>query len=109
MKTLIQTAYGEPARVLELREEPDQLPDTGEALIGVEAAVVQMADVHTVSGRAGFRKSLPRTPGYEGVGRVLALGAGGSHVVVVERVLCPVGSGTHREPYSIKARTLAPA
>jgi trans-2-enoyl-CoA reductase len=109
MKTLIQTAYGEPSRVLELREEPDQLPDTGEALIGVEAAVVQMADVHTVSGRDGFRKSLPRTPGYEGVGRVLALGAGVSNVVVGERVLCPVGSGTHREQYSIKADHLTPA
>jgi mitochondrial enoyl-[acyl-carrier protein] reductase / trans-2-enoyl-CoA reductase len=109
MKTLIQTAYGEPARVLELREEPNQLPETGEALIGVEAGVVQMADLHTVFGREGFRKSLPRTPGYDGVGRVLAVGAGVSNVIVGERVLCPVGSGTHREQYCIKADHLTPA
>jgi trans-2-enoyl-CoA reductase len=109
MKTLIQTAYGEPARVLELREAPDQLPDTGEALIGVEAAVVQMADVHTVSGREGFRKSLPRTPGYEGVGRVLALGPGVTNFIVGERVLCPIGSGTHREQFCVKAQHLTPA
>jgi trans-2-enoyl-CoA reductase len=109
MKTLIQTAYGEPADVLELREEPDPMPDTAEALIGVEAAVVQMADVHTVSGREGFRKALPRTPGYEGVGRVLAIGAGVSHVTVGERVLCPLGSGTHREQFTIKAEHLTPA
>lgn len=109
MKTLIQTAYGEPADVLELREEPDPLPDTAEVLIGVEAAVVQMADVHTVSGREGFRKPLPRTPGYEGVGRVLAVGAGVSHVTVGERVLCPLGSGTHREQFTAKADHLTPA
>src|ERR1700739_95192 len=97
MKTLIQTAYGEPGDVLELREEPAPMPDSAEALLGLEAAVVQMADVHTVAGRVVFRKPLPRTPGYEGVGRVLAVGAGVSHVTVGERVLCPIGSGTHRE------------
>ena len=109
MKTLIQTAYGEPANVLELQEAPDPVPDTAEALIGVEAAVVQMADVHTVSGREGFRKPLPRTPGYEGIGRVLAVGAGVKRVTVGERVLCPIGSGTHREQFTVKADHLTPA
>ncbi|HVW68434.1 MAG TPA: zinc-dependent alcohol dehydrogenase family protein, partial [Steroidobacteraceae bacterium] len=109
MKTLVQTAYGEPAQVLELRDEPDQQPDSDEVVIGVEAAVLQMADLHTVSGREGFRKSLPRTPGYEGVGRVLSVGHKVESLDVGDRVFCPLGSGTHREQITVDAQRLTHA
>jgi NADPH:quinone reductase-like Zn-dependent oxidoreductase len=103
MKALVQIAYGDPARVLELQEHPECLADSKEVVVGVEAAVVQMADLHTVMGRAGFRKPLPRTPGYEGIGRILAVGAEVTHLRPGQRVFCPIGSGTHREQLTVNA------
>jgi len=109
MKAVVQTAYGNPARVLQLQELPECLPDSKEVVVSVEAAVVQMADLHTVAGLAGFRKPLPRTPGYEGVGRILAVGADVAHLAPGERVFCPIGSGTHREQLAINASGLTAA
>ncbi len=73
MKALIQTDYGDPAKVLELRDVPELYPTDGQAIVAMEAAVVHVADARTVLGMDGFRKKLPRTPGYEGVGRVSAV------------------------------------
>ena len=63
MKALIQTNYGDPAKVLELREVPALVPGDGQAVVDMEAAVVHVADAHTVLGENGFRKNLPRTSG----------------------------------------------
>jgi len=103
MKALIQTAYGEPKRVLELQQVPDVVPGPGEVAIAMEAAVVHVADLHTVTGRERFRKPLPRTPGYEGIGRVLAVGSAVEHIKMGDRVLPPLGSGTHREQLTANA------
>jgi NADPH:quinone reductase-like Zn-dependent oxidoreductase len=110
MRALIQTAYGEPQRVLELQERPDEVPDTGEVVVAMEAAAVHVADLHTIAGREGFRKPLPRTPGYDGVGRVIAVGEGVTNVKTGDRVLPPLGSGTHREQLKTPAEgvVLAP-
>ena len=39
MKALIQTDYGDPAKVLELREVPALTPGDGQAIVDMEAAV----------------------------------------------------------------------
>ncbi len=109
MRALIQTGYGDPQRVLELRDSPDELPDSDEVVIAMEAAVVHVADLHTITGREGFRKPLPRTPGYDGVGRVLAVGERVTSVKVGDRVLPPLGCGTHREQLKTAALGLVPA
>ena len=111
LKALIQTNYGEPARVLELHADvPEPVPGAGQVVIDIEAAVVQAADARTVLGAEGFRKKLPRTPGYEGVGRIYALGPGVKGVEVGTRVFAPIGSGTYRERVAVNAEglTLAP-
>jgi NADPH:quinone reductase-like Zn-dependent oxidoreductase len=109
VKALIQTDYGDPAKVLELREVPALFPGDGEAIVEMEAAVVHMADARTVLGMDGFRKKLPRTPGYEGVGRISAVAKDVKGVTVGMRVFAPIGSGTYREQIAVSAADLIPA
>ncbi len=109
MKALIQTDYGDPAKVLELRDVPALTPGDGQAIVDMEAAVVHVADAHTVLGADGFRKNLPRTPGYEGVGRVSAVARDVKGVTTGMRVFLPIGSGTYREQVAVKAADLTPA
>jgi NADPH:quinone reductase-like Zn-dependent oxidoreductase len=109
LKALIQTDYGDPAKVLELREVPAAIPENDQAIVDIETAVVHVADAHTVLGADGFRKKLPRTPGYEGVGRVCAVGRDVKGVVPGMRVFAPIGSGTYREQIAVIAADLVPA
>jgi mitochondrial enoyl-[acyl-carrier protein] reductase / trans-2-enoyl-CoA reductase len=109
LRALIQTDYGDPAKVLELRDVPALYPDMGQAVVEIEAAVVHMADARTVLGMDGFRKKLPRTPGYEGVGRISAVGRDVKDFTVGMRVFTPLGSGTYREQLAVSAADLIPA
>jgi NADPH:quinone reductase-like Zn-dependent oxidoreductase len=106
VKALIQTDYGDPAKVLELREVPVAYPGDGEAVVDIEAAVVHVADARTVLGLDGFRKKLPRTPGYEGVGRISAVAKDVKGLVPGMRVFAPIGSGTYREQITVDAADL---
>jgi mitochondrial enoyl-[acyl-carrier protein] reductase / trans-2-enoyl-CoA reductase len=109
VKSLIQTGYGEPGKVLELRDVPEQAPGKGEVLIDLEAAVVQTADLRTVVGTDKFRKKLPRTPGYEGVGRIKAVGDGVVQYKVGDRVFAPTGVGTFRQQVTVAEKELISA
>jgi mitochondrial enoyl-[acyl-carrier protein] reductase / trans-2-enoyl-CoA reductase len=109
VKALIQTDYGDPGKVLELRDVPPAVPGEGQAVVDMEAAVVHVADAHTVLGADGFRKKLPRTPGYEGVGRVSAVARDVKGIVPGMRVFAPIGCGTYREQITVSAADLTPA
>jgi len=109
LKALIQTDYGEPAKVLELRDVPAVTAGPGQAVVAIEVAVVHVADARTVLGMDGFRKKLPRTPGYEGVGRVVALSRDVKGLSLGSRVFAPIGSGTYREQIAVNAADLLPA
>jgi len=110
LKALIQTNYGDPARVLQLRDDvPDPQAGAGQVVIDLEAAVVQAADARTVLGADGFRKKLPRTPGYEGVGRISEIGSGVAGLEVGTRVFAPLGAGTFRERVAVDAGGLITA
>jgi len=109
LKALIQTDYGDPAKVLELRDVPAVFPGDGQAIVEIETAVVHVADARTVLGMDGFRKKLPRTPGYEGVGRISAVARDVKDFKVGMRVFAPIGSGTYREQIAADARELMPA
>jgi mitochondrial enoyl-[acyl-carrier protein] reductase / trans-2-enoyl-CoA reductase len=106
VKALIQTDYGDPGKVLQLREVPKLFPEAGQAIVDIEAAVVHMADARTVLGMDGFRKTLPRTPGYEGVGRISAVARDVKGLSAGMRVFAPIGSGTYREQVAANAADL---
>lgn len=66
-KTLILEEYG---GALHLREVPVPTPAAGQLLIKVEASTINPSDRLFIQG-AYFKKPLPITPGFEGVGRVV--------------------------------------
>ncbi len=106
---LVHERFGEPADVLRLGELPDERPGPGEIVVRVEAAAMHIADLRTVQGAAGFRFDLPRTPGFEGVGRVLGVGEGVRAFGVGDRVFPPSGSGTFRQQLCVAADRCLPA
>jgi NADPH:quinone reductase-like Zn-dependent oxidoreductase len=83
MKAIIQTAYGPPDEVLELREIDKPEVGDGEVLVRVHAASLHPDVWHTVRGvpyvlrvmGAGLRKPKIRVPGTDVAGRVEAVGA----------------------------------
>lgn len=106
---LVHDRYGEPAAVLRLADLPEEHPGPGEIVIRMEAAAMHVADLRTVQGVASFRFPLPRTPGFEGVGRVVRVGAGVRDWAIGDRVFPPSGSGTFRQELRAPAERCMPA
>lgn len=92
--------FGSPPDCVEVRSLPVPVPGEGEALVQMEYAPVNPADINVLEGRYGRLPELPCVPGHEGVGRVVALGEGGAAVscapLLGRRVLLPPGFGAWR-------------
>ena len=81
-------AHGGP-EVLELRDWPDPRAAAGEIVIGVRAVSVgRTLDVEARSRGADFHAKLPRIPGSDPAGVVLALGPGVTRFALGDRVVC---------------------
>src|SRR6201985_3884208 len=81
MKRIDITAYGAPEEVAHCVDVPD-IGDPGpdEVVFDVLAFPINPADISFCRGSYRLRPSLPATPGAEGLGRVIAVGAGVTHV-----------------------------
>ena len=75
MKTLEFERYG-PPEVLEIKEVPVPRPGAGEVLIQIAATAINPSDVKNVAG--SFNSPLPRVPGRDFAGIVVAGGAAGA-------------------------------
>ena len=109
MLTLLQSAYGDPADVLELVDAPPHTPADDEIVLRMEAAAVHLADVYTILGRPGFERPLPRTPGYEGIGRVVRVGERVHDFKEGDRAFAGIGAGTYAEEVLLPADRAIPA
>lgn len=98
MKAIRYTRFGEPTEVLELFELPRPEPGLGEVRIRLEASPCHIADLKHIHGRPWFDQYRPpHVPGYEGVGRISALGAGVTQWREGDRVFLPVRFGAWQE------------
>ena len=79
----IQDAFG--LDNLKLSERPDPSPGPGEVLLRMRAASLNYRDIMTVGGTYNPRQPLPLIPCSDGVGEVVAVGAGVSRVRVGDR------------------------
>ncbi|MCB9683067.1 MAG: zinc-binding dehydrogenase [Alphaproteobacteria bacterium] len=61
---------------LEVREVPVPYPSAGQVLVRVAASPIHLDDVVFCRGLHGLKRALPTTPGFEGSGRVVAVGGG---------------------------------
>ncbi|MEZ5513328.1 MAG: zinc-dependent alcohol dehydrogenase family protein [Steroidobacteraceae bacterium] len=108
-RAAIQTEYGDPAKVLRVVDVPAEVPQPGEVVITLEAAAMHIADLRTIQGVPPFAMPLPRTPGFEGIGRITRVGEGVPQSRVGERVFPPLASGTFRDELRCAAAACIPA
>ncbi len=88
MKRIELAEYGIPEQVVRCVEVPDVgAPGPGEVVFDVLAFPINPADIAFCTGAYRLRPQLPATPGAECVGRVVAVGAGVSHVAVGGHVI----------------------
>jgi propanol-preferring alcohol dehydrogenase len=86
MHAAVVVAFGRP---LEFREYDIPTPGPGEILVKTEACGVCHTDLHAANGDWPVKPNPPFTPGHEGIGLVVALGAGVTAVKEGERVGVP--------------------
>lgn len=110
MPTVQFSRFGAPAEVLDVVADDASAappaPGAGEVRVALVAAPINPSDLYTIQGTYGIRPTLPATPGWEGLGRVEALGAGVTHLAVGDRVLLVGASGTWRSHLVLPARAL---
>src|SRR6202049_109559 len=98
MRAVQLTAYGNPIEGLKYVDIPaPEAPGPNQVLIGIEFSPLNQSDLLLARGIYASRPALPTIIGNEGVGRVLAVGAGVENVKVGDRVLAPLSSFTWRE------------
>ena len=76
MKAAVFDAFGEPSRVLQVREVPTPIPGPGQIRARMIASPVNPSDLLVVQGLYGVLPTPPSIPGFEGVGVVDAVGPG---------------------------------
>jgi len=81
MKAIVQTVYGEPSEVLEIREIEKPAPKDDEILIKIQAASITFGDLAAVKGKPaiarlslGLKEPKIKTPGKDVAGVVEAVG-----------------------------------
>jgi len=81
MKAIVQTSYGEPSEVLEIREVEKPTPKEDEVLIKIKAASITFGDLTAVKGEpfigrlwTGLREPKVKTPGKDVAGQVEEIG-----------------------------------
>ncbi len=97
MKVIEYAAFGVPHEVCKCIEVADpDAPGANEVVVAVEASAINPADLLIIRGEYPGPDTLPARQGIEGVGRILALGAGVEDYKVGERVLL-LGRGNWAE------------
>ncbi|MET1024706.1 MAG: alcohol dehydrogenase AdhP [Pseudoxanthomonas sp.] len=86
MKAAVVTDFGKP---LQIQEVAVPRPGPGDLLVKIEACGVCHTDLHAAEGDWPVKPKPPFIPGHEGVGHVVAVGAGVSHVKEGDRVGIP--------------------
>ena len=86
MKAAVVRAFKEP---LVIEEVMVPRPGPGEVLVKIAASGVCHTDLHAAHGDWPVKPQPPFIPGHEGVGHVVALGAGVTHVKEGDRVGIP--------------------
>jgi NADPH:quinone reductase-like Zn-dependent oxidoreductase len=93
MQALVLTSYDDQG-VLEVQERPVPRPRKNEVLVEVAAAAVNPTDLALLIGRRSHEGPLPRVPGAEGSGTVVASGGGAlARALVGRRVAFGVPPG----------------
>jgi mitochondrial enoyl-[acyl-carrier protein] reductase / trans-2-enoyl-CoA reductase len=109
MKTINVAVYerhGNPADVLQVESRPWPTPAPGEVIVKMRAAPINPADLNQIEGKYPVRAELPATPGFEGAGIVVDVGADVKGLTSGALVILPHNVGTWRDAVVVKADEL---
>src|SRR3954452_1624102 len=98
--------HGNPADVLQVESRAWPTPVADEAVVKMCAAPINPADLNQIEGKYPVRPALPATPGFEGAGVVVELGAGLKGLTSGALVILPHNVGTWRDAVPVKADEL---
>ncbi len=98
--------HGNPADVLHVERRPWPTPAADEAVVKMYAAPINPADLNQIEGKYPVRPELPATPGFEGAGVIVELGAGVKGLTSGALVILPHNVGTWRDAVAVKAEEL---
>lgn len=101
MRCLHYAANGKPDDVIRIMERPDPVAAPGMVIVELEAVPVHIADLKAIAGNLAFIPRGPGIPGFEGVGRIVALGQGVSGWSIGDRVILPMAHGAMQERRAI--------
>lgn len=104
MKAIQLSSFGDPLDVVHVVDvDAPAAPGPLELLVKVDYAPINPSELLMVRGLYGFKPPLPWGLGQEGVGQVLAVGAGVADVAVGDRVVLPPDAGAWREQLLVAA------
>ncbi len=106
INAVVYERHGNPVDVLRVEQQPWPKPAPHEAVVQMRAAPINPADLNQIEGKYPVRPELPATPGFEGAGIVVDLGAGVTNVAVGALVILPHNIGTWRDALAVKADEL---
>ena len=81
-------------------------PAAGEVIVKMRAAPINPADLNQIEGKYPVRAELPATPGFEGAGIVVDVGADVKGLTSGALVILPHNVGTWRDAVAVKADEL---
>lgn len=102
----VYETHGNPADVLHVETRPWPTPAADEAVVKMGAAPINPADLNQIEGKYPVRPELPATPGFEGAGIVVELGADVKGLTSGALVILPHNVGTWRDAVAVKAEEL---
>ncbi len=106
IKAVVYERHGNPAEVLQVKTQPWPQPAADEAVVEMRAAPINPADLNAIEGKYPVRPQLPATPGFEGAGVIVDLGADVSGLTTGALVILPHNLGTWREAVAVKGSEL---
>jgi trans-2-enoyl-CoA reductase len=98
--------HGNPADVLHVESRPWPTPAAGEVVVKMRAAPINPADLNQIEGKYPVRAELPATPGFEGAGIAVDVGAEINGLTSGALVILPHNAGTWRDAIAVKADEL---
>jgi mitochondrial enoyl-[acyl-carrier protein] reductase / trans-2-enoyl-CoA reductase len=102
----VYETHGNPADVLRVESRPWPTPAADEAVVKMSAAPINPADLNQIEGKYPVRPELPATPGFEGAGKIVELGAKVKGITSGTLVILPHNVGTWRDAVAVKAEDL---
>jgi mitochondrial enoyl-[acyl-carrier protein] reductase / trans-2-enoyl-CoA reductase len=102
----VYETHGNPADVLQVESRAWPTPAADEAVIKMCAAPINPADLNQIEGKYPVRPELPATPGFEGAGMIVELGADVNGLTSGALAIVPHNVGTWRDAVAVKAQDL---